>query len=186
MNNIELNISNENENDKEIYLKNLGNEALEYYFLYMTDYKYNTRLVTYTIIPIIIISTFTGTATIFQPYINPDNHSIYLIIIGCCNIIAGLLTLLKEYSRIVHMEQNISYVAYPYKQLGREIQLHLCLKKNQRDDDKEFAIKCKDRMDRIHESTPGVSEYAYKKLKELKKPSNNNKQDISEEISSEP
>ena len=74
INNDELNISNEKKK-LEQYLVDLADKANCYYHLYTIDYNYNSKISTYTIIPLIIISTFTGTATIFQPYVNSDNPS---------------------------------------------------------------------------------------------------------------
>lgn len=165
INNDELNISNEKK-ELEKYLVGLADKANCYYHLYIIDYNYNSNISTYTIIPLIIISTFTGTATIFQPYVNPDNETIYLIIIGCCNIIGGLLTLLKEYFRILNMEQNKSYVAIPFQQLNREIRLHLALVENEREENtKDFSIKCRNQFDRMMETFPSVSKYAIEKFK---------------------
>ena len=159
--------NNELNNDEiEKYLINLSDKANCYYHLYIIDYNYDRKITTYTIIPLIIISTFTGTATIFQPYVNPDNETIYLIIIGCCNIIAGLLTLLKEYFRILNMEQNRSYVALPFQQLSREIKLHLSLPENDREENtRDFSKKCSKQFDRMLETFPSVSKYAIEKFK---------------------
>ena len=144
----------------------------------MCDYSYTNRLVTYSIIPLIIISTFTGTATIFQPYVNPDHQKIYLIIIGCSNIIAGILTLFKEYLRLLNMEQNVSYVAIPFNQLSREIKMHLALPENDRENTEDFLSKCTERFDRMIETSPTISNYTIKKFnKEIKQ------QNYSEEFS---
>ena len=161
---IETETETETETESEIYLKKIADKANMYYRLYTADYNYNNNLVTYSIIPIIIISTFTGTATIFQPYVNPDNQSIYLIIIGCCNIIAGLLTLLKEYFRLFNMEQTFSHVAIPFNQLYDEIRWHLALRENDRGDNIEFIHKCNQRLCRMLETSPYISKYAMNKI----------------------
>ena len=169
--------NNELNNDEiEKYLINLADKAICYYQLYIIDYRYNRKITTYTIIPLIIISTFTGTATIFQPYVNPDNETIYLIIIGCCNIIAGLLTLLKEYFRIFNEDQNLSYVAIPFQQLYREIKLHLAREEIYREEsNKDFLKKCTKQLDRMMETFPSVSNYAIEKFKKkFKEPINTN------------
>lgn len=159
--------NNELNNDEiEKYLIHLSDKANCYYHLYIIDYNYDRKITTYTIIPLIIISTFTGTATIFQPYVNPDNETIYLIIIGCCNIIAGLLTLIKEYFRILNIEQNRSYVAIPFQQLSMEIKLHLSLPENNRKENtRDFSKKCSKQFDRMLETFPSVSKYAIEKFK---------------------
>lgn len=161
---IETESGNGTGNGAEMYLKKIEDKSNMYYRLYKADYNYNNNLVTYSIIPIIIISTFTGTATIFQPYVNSDNQSIYLIIIGCCNIIAGLLTLLKEYFRLVNMEQTISHVAISFKQLSDEIQFHLALNENDREDNIEFINNCDKRLCRMLETSPVISKYTMNKI----------------------
>ena len=165
-----------NNNEIEKYLINLADKANCYYQLYIIDYRYNRKITTYTIIPLIIISTFTGTATIFQPYVNPDNKTIYLIIIGCFNIIAGILTLLKEYFRIFNEDQNLSYVAIPFQQLYREIQLHLSREEIYREEsNKDFFKKCTKQFDRMMETFPSVSNYAIEKFKKkFQEPINSN------------
>ena len=110
----------------------------------------NSRLSTYTIIPLIIIS-FAGTAF----FVDIISH--YFIIIGCSNIIAGLLTLFREYIRILNMQDGINYVAIPFQQLSRSIKN--CLPKEERNDDKEFIKLCKTQFDRLIESSPSVSKY---------------------------
>lgn len=163
-----------NDDDINNYLFNLNEIAIYYSFLHTYEYKYNSRLSTYTIIPLIIISTFAGTATIFQPYVDPDNQSLYLIIIGCSNIIAGLLTLFREYIRILNMQDGINYVAIPFQQLSRSIKLHMALPKEERNDDKEFIKICKTQFDRLIESSPSVSKYVLDKIQKKYKENNVN------------
>ena len=158
------NLEKYNEDEKTNYLIHLEKKALEFFYLHTYDYRYEKMLSTYSIIPLIIISTFTGTATIFQPYVHSKNQSLYLIIIGCSNIIAGLLTLLKEYIRRFHMEKDNGYVAFPFRQLSYKIRLHLQCKEEDRENDEEFIIRCKEQFDNIIENSPGVSKYAIDKL----------------------
>ena len=97
-----------------------------------------------------------------------------VIIIGCSNIIAGLLTLLREYIRILNMQDGINYVAIPFQQLSRSIKLHMALPKEERNDDKEFIKLCKAQFDRLIESSPSVSKYVLDKIHKKYKENNVN------------
>ena len=73
------NLEKYNEDEKTNYLIHLEKKALEFFYLHTYDYRYEKMLSTYSIIPLIIISTFTGTATI-KPYVrrfHSKNQSCY-------------------------------------------------------------------------------------------------------------
>jgi len=151
-----------------MYLKELSKRATNMSELHTIDYQFNQAISNYSIIPLVIVTTFTGAATFFETSVPPTFQKGYLILIGCSNILAGLISIIREFIRIREMkESRINYVAFPYNKLSRDIQLHINCAHEDPDVTVQFVEKCMAEYHRIAESTPAASNYAIRKLRRL-------------------
>jgi hypothetical protein len=62
---------------------------------------YNTQNAWYTI-PVIVISTLTGTANFAQERVPADYQYIFTMIVGGFNILAGIITTIQQFLKITH------------------------------------------------------------------------------------
>ena len=162
--------SGANEQTKyETYLNYLRDKSKYMSNLHAIDYRFNQAVSNYSIIPLVIITTFTGTATFFfESSIPPDFQKGYLILIGCSNILAGLITIVKELIKIRDMkESKINYVAFPFQKLARDIQMHINCEHDDINETIRFTENCREEYHKLMESAPTASNYARRKLQKI-------------------
>ena len=148
-------------NDTEVkVLKKWGEQSASYRVLHnraYRKYKYLTALFT---IPVIIISTLTGTAnfsqgTIIQIY---PTFDIYLpLVIGALNLIAGIVTTIGQFLRVSELNEANRNASISYGKFARNISTELSLPPNERTySGLDFIQICRNEMDRLIEQSPEI------------------------------
>ena len=149
-------------NDTEVkLLKKWGEQAASYRVLHNRSYrkyKYLTALFT---IPVIIISTVTGTAnfsqgTIIQIY---PNFELYLpLVIGALNLISGIITTIGQFLRVSELNEANRNASISYGKFARNISTELSLPPNERSyNGIDFIQICRNEMDRLIEQSPEIN-----------------------------
>jgi hypothetical protein len=90
-----LNLSNDNDKKLQVFI----DKITKFKKMHIENYQYDRRMYLLTIIPLIITSTFTGSANIIINYIPNENQNIYILIIGLINIFVSLITVILEHIR---------------------------------------------------------------------------------------
>lgn len=90
-----MNLSDNNE----IKLNSFIDKISKYKKMNIENYKYDRQMYLLAIIPLIIVSTFTGSANIIINYIPNEYQTTYILIIGLINIFASLVTAILEHIR---------------------------------------------------------------------------------------
>ena len=161
-------------NDTEVkLLKKWGEQAASYRVLHnraYRKYKYLTALFT---IPVIIISTITGTAnfsqgTIIQIY---PNFELYLpLVIGALNLISGIITTIGQFLRVSELNEANRNASISYGKFARNISTELSLPPNERSyNGIDFIQICRNEMDRLIEQSPEISMKIINKFEHNKK-----------------
>jgi len=161
-------------NDTEVkLLKKWGEQAASYRVLHNRSYrkyKYLTALFT---IPVIIISTLTGTAnfsqgTIIQIY---PSFELYLpLVIGTLNLISGIITTIGQFLRVSELNEANRNASISYGKFARNISTELSLPPNERSyNGIDFIQICRNEMDRLIEQSPEISMKIIKKFEHNKK-----------------
>jgi hypothetical protein len=161
-------------NDTEVkLLKKWGEQAASYRVLHnraYRKYKYLTALFT---IPVIIISTVTGTAnfsqgTIIQIY---PSFELYLpLVIGTLNLISGIITTIGQFLRVSELNEANRNASISYGKFARNISTELSLPPNERSyNGIDFIQICRNEMDRLIEQSPEISMKIINKFEHNKK-----------------
>ncbi len=161
-------------NDTEVkLLKKWGEQAASYRVLHnraYRKYKYLTALFT---IPVIIISTLTGTAnfsqgTIIQIY---PSFDLYLpLVIGALNLISGIVTTIGQFLRVSELNEANRNASISYGKFARNISTELSLPPNERTySGLDFIQICRNEMDRLIEQSPEISMKIISKFEHNKK-----------------
>ena len=161
-------------NDTEVkVLKKWGEQAASYRVLHnraYRKYKYLTALFT---IPVIIISTVTGTAnfsqgTIIQIY---PNVELYLpLVIGALNLISGIVTTIGQFLRVSELNEANRNASISYGKFARNISTELSLPPNERTySGLDFIQICRNEMDRLIEQSPEIPMKIINKFEHNKK-----------------
>ena len=110
----------------------------------------------YYTIPVIIISTFTGTANFAQERI-PDNYvSMYVMIIGSLNILAGILTTIYQYLKISELNESNRVAYLSWGKFYRDVKTELSKHPLDRMRPKELLKLSKNEYDRLVEISPPI------------------------------
>ena len=106
-------------------------------------------------IPVIILSTVTGTANFAQESF-PDAWRDYVPMgIGALNLVAGLLTTISQFLRVNELQEGHRVATISFAKFSRSITLELSLPKADRDTSgKEFITQCCQELDRLIEQSP--------------------------------
>jgi len=108
-------------------------------------------------LPVIILSTITGTANFAQEQFPENLRGMVPSVIGGLNLIAGLVATIMQFLKINELMENHKAAALSFGLLSRNIRLELSLAREERTTDGlEFVTRCKNEYDRLIEQSPSV------------------------------
>jgi hypothetical protein len=140
----------------EAILSEWADKANCYKWLHMKSaakYKYLHNLYT---IPVIIMSTLTGTANFAQEKL-PEKYIFYApIIIGCINIMAGIITTIQQFLHINELNEGHRVATISWDKFYRRIKIELSKNPIERQPIREFFITTSEEYDRLMESSPTI------------------------------
>jgi len=108
-------------------------------------------------IPVIILSTITGTLSVGIDSLVPASMvQNAQIIIGATNIIAGIITTLLNFFRYAQLSESHSNSAMGWAKLQRIISVELALERKSRKDADTFIKMCRNDYERLIEQAPVI------------------------------
>lgn len=124
-------------------------------------YLYLTRIFT---IPVIILSTLTGTANFAIERIPEEYQSIVQVSIGSLNILAGIITTVQQFLKINELNEAHRVASISWGKFYRNLKTEL-LKSPQERCDVNYLVKTsKEEFDRLVETSPAIEEFAVKQF----------------------
>ena len=117
--------------------------------------KYSNKRNWYTI-PVIIMSTLTGTANFALERIPASFQGGYTIIIGSINILAGIVTTISQFLKLNELAEGHRISALSWDKFYRNIKSELFKAPNERIHVTFFIKTCKDEFDRLMETSPNI------------------------------
>jgi hypothetical protein len=117
--------------------------------------KYSARHKLYTI-PVIIMSTLTGTANFAQDKIPLSFRNYATMIIGAINIFAGIITTIQQFLKINELNEGHRVASVSWDKFYRRIKVELSKSPKERHPVKEFFITATEEYDRLMEAGPKI------------------------------
>lgn len=118
--------------------------------------KYEMRNLQLTL-PVIIMSTITGTANFALSSFQEPWKSRIPVIIGSVNILSGMVTTIAQYLRVNEKSEGHRVAALAYGKLTRSIASELSLPREERSSSGLPLFKlCRAEMDRLEEQSPEI------------------------------
>jgi hypothetical protein len=149
----ELNKSSEWSIEKEILLVEWADVAQCYRWLNSHSHIKYTTLHAWFAIPVIILSTFTGTASFIQntavPYVK--------YIIGTVSILVGILSTLQQFLKVTELKENYRISAILWDKYSRNIRIELTKSPFERMNPGSFMKTARTEFDHLMETTPPIS-----------------------------
>ena len=171
-------------------LKGWELETNTYHLLHEKSTEYYSRLNFYFMIPIIILSSSTGTLGLLSAsetqfaFVNGVN--LISIFIGLFGFITAILTTIHNFLNIQKLEANHNSHSIEYSKISKEIKMHIYLS----DTDvkvysniAEYIKQCKQNIDKLIESAPTIPSHVENSLdSKLKEIRHNHSSEIDELI----
>ena len=108
-------------------------------------------------IPIIVLSTLTGTANFAtDSYVPTDYKQGFSAFVGSLNIFCGVLGTLLSFLRYSEIYEGHRISALSWSKLGRAIEIELSLQDKKRKPCRDFLKVCRSEYDNLLESSPSI------------------------------
>jgi hypothetical protein len=143
--------------EEELLLKDWADKAQCYELLHSKSHAvYKTRHA-YFVIPVIIISTITGTANFAQDKIsNESDKNIFVMVTGGLNICAAIVTTISQFLKISEMNEGHRVASYSWGKYYRHIKTELAKHPLDRINPKDMIAMAKEEYDRLLELSPMI------------------------------
>ena len=92
--------------EEEMILKEWADKAQCYEILHSKSHEVYNRKNTLFVIPVIIISTLTGTANFAQDRVPEKYQNIFVMVVGSFNILAAIITTISQYLKIAELNES--------------------------------------------------------------------------------
>jgi len=144
--------------EHEKILVDWADKAMCYRWLHSKSHQvYSYQNAWYTI-PVIVMSTLTGTANFAQERF-PDSIKIYApMMIGTVNIFAGILTTIQQFLKISELNEAHRVAGIAWDKFYRNIKVELAKCPDERIHVGQMLKICKEEFDRLMETCPAISD----------------------------
>lgn len=142
---------------EEQILKEWGEIAGCFRYMHFSSFRHYKFLNMSFTLPIIVISTVTGTAN-FSQEVFPESWQFYVpLAIGGLNLIAAIATTVQQFLKISELMEGHRVSSINYGKFSRNIRLELALPADKRSHNgREMVSICRTEYDRLIEQSPNV------------------------------
>ena len=141
-------------NEHEMVLAEWGDKAMCYKWLHAKSNAKYRQLNTWYTIPVIVMSTLTGTANFAQDKIPESFRGYATMIIGGVNILAGIITTIQQFLKITELNEGHRVSSIVWDKFYRKIKVELSKHRDERTDVREFFKSATEEYDRLMETSP--------------------------------
>lgn len=133
-----------------------ADKAACYKWLHNKSYlKYSSRRNMFTI-PVIVMSTLTGTANFALERVPEKYQDICSIAIGSVNILAGIITTVAQFLKLNELTESHRTASVAWDKFHRCLRIELIKAPEERPDVNYFMKTSRDEFDRLMETCPGI------------------------------
>lgn len=144
-------------NQHEQILVEWADKAICYRWLHSeshANYAFKSRWFT---IPVIVMSTLTGTANFAQERIPDEYKAFFSIVVGSINILAGIITTIQQFLKINELNESHRVSSISWDKFYRNIKLELAKSRDERVLAYQMLKISKEEFDRLMETSPSIS-----------------------------
>ncbi len=133
-----------------------ADKAACYKWLHDKSYlKYSSKRNMFTI-PVIIMSTLTGTANFALERFPEEYQNLCSVAIGSVNILAGIITTVGQFLKLNELTESHRSASVAWDKFHRTIRIELTKAPDERPDVNYFMKTSRDEFDRLMETCPGI------------------------------
>jgi hypothetical protein len=143
--------------EEENLLKDWADKAQCYELLHSKSHAIYKSRHTWFVIPVIIISTVTGTANFAQDKItNEKDKNIFVMVVGGLNIFAAIITTVSQFLKVSEMNEGHRVASYSWGKYYRNIKTELAKHPLDRTNPADLIAMAKEEYDRLLELSPMI------------------------------
>ena len=142
--------------EEENLLRQWADKAQCYQWMHSRGYNVYSRKNALFTIPVIIISTITGTANFAQERFSDNIKNYVVITIGTLSIIAGIITTIYQFLKIAELNEGHRVASLSWGKFYRNIKTELTRHPLDRMPSKELIKISRDEYDRLVELSPFI------------------------------
>tara|TARA_Y100000996_G_scaffold166230_1_gene129125 strand:+ start:156 stop:1055 length:900 start_codon:yes stop_codon:yes gene_type:complete len=142
-----------------------ADKATCYRWLHAKSHIDYSRANTWFTIPVIVMSTLTGTANFAQDRFPESVRPVFSSVVGSVNIFAGILTTIQQFLKISEYNEAHRACSISWGKFYRNIKVELAKDPKERTNVKQLIKTQKEEFDRLMEISPPISEKIIKRFK---------------------
>lgn len=151
--------------EHEDILVDWADKAMCYRWLHATANQKFASLSRWFTIPVIIISTLTGTANFAQDRISPEYLNLFVMVVGSLNITAGIISTIQQFLKINELNESNRVSSISWDKFYRNIRVELAKNPKERTPVLQMLKFYKEEFDRLMETSPSIGEDIIGKFK---------------------
>jgi len=135
-----------------------ADKAMCYRWLHSKSNALYSNLNTWYTIPVIVLSTLTGTANFAQDRVPAMYQSYFVMLVGSLNILAGIITTIQQFLKITQLNEAHRVSSISWDKFYRNIKIELAKHPKERIDVRQMIKMSKEEYDRLMETSPAIPE----------------------------
>ena len=144
--------------DHEKILIEWADKAMCYRWLHAKAHGHFKSWNAWFTIPVIVMSTLTGTANFAQDRIGEEQRPMFQMAVGGVNIFAGILTTIQQFLKIGELNEAHRVASIAWDKFYRNIKVELAKSPAERQSVLQMLKHQKEEFDRLMETSPMISE----------------------------
>lgn len=142
--------------EDELILQQWSDISICYKWMHNQAYEKYRRIFLFMTIPVIIISTLTGTANFAQQQISESYRNLFLMIVGSLNIIVGIISTISQFIKVNELKEAFNMSIKNWDKYHRNIQLELMKNPENRTPKTTMFEFAKKEFDRLIDLSPEI------------------------------
>lgn len=143
-----------------------ADKAMCYRWLHSKAHALYYSLNAWYTIPVIIISTLTGTANFAQERVPLEYQKYFVMIVGTFNILAGIITTIQQFLKVTQLSEAHRVSSIAWDKFYRNIKIELTKHPSERIDVTHMIKMSKEEFDRLMETSPSIPEKIVNQFKD--------------------
>ena len=143
-----------------------ADKAMCFKWLHSKAHEHFSSLNTMYTIPVIVISTLTGTANFAQERVPIQYQNLFVMTVGGFNILAGIISTIQQFLKISQLNESHRVASIAWDKFYRNIKIELAKHPYERKDVTKFIDTCKEEYDRLMETSPSIPNKIIEEFKE--------------------
>jgi hypothetical protein len=143
-----------------------ADKAMCYRWLHSKANAMFSSLNTWYTIPVIVISTLTGTANFAQERVPIQYQNLFVMVVGGFNILAGIITTIQQFLKITQLNEAHRVSSIAWDKFYRNIKIELAKHPEERIDVRQMIKMSKEEFDRLMETSPTIPEKIVQQFKD--------------------